>query len=147
MRLCLVHHADAVGTEVNSQRPLSSRGREQAARLAAKIRARAFTPAAVWHSGKLRARETAAACLSACNPFAEFRMIRGVRPDDPPAILRETLVGETRDLLVAGHIPHLSAFLDLVTPGARPFPLHGAVALESLDDSRTWTEVWREDAD
>ena len=109
------------------------------------MKARGFVPAAIWHSGKLRARQTAEAFLVACNPFAEFKMVRGVRPDDPPEILRDALLAETRDLIVAGHIPHLTAWLELAAPGSESFPLHGAVALQSDDEGRTWKEVWREE--
>jgi phosphohistidine phosphatase len=144
MVLCLVHHSSAVGPEVDPQRPLSTPGRAHAARLAARVKARGFVPAAIWHSGKLRAKQTAEAFLLACSPFGEFKMIRGVRPDDPPEMLREALRGETREVLVAGHIPNLSAVLDLLLPGRDPFPLHGAVALRTDDDGRTWAEAWRE---
>jgi len=144
VRLCLVHHSHAVGPEVDPQRPLSSAGRDHAARLADRVKARGFVPEAIWHSGKLRARQTAEAILVACNPFAEFKMVRGVRPDDPPEILRDALLAETRDLVVAGHIPHLTAWLELVAPGSETFPLHGAVALQSDDEGKTWKEVWRE---
>jgi phosphohistidine phosphatase len=143
MILCLVHHAAAVGPEVDPQRPLSTPGREHAAQLADRIKARGVVPAAIWHSGKLRAKQTAEACLVGCSPFAEFKMIRGVRPDDPPEMLRDTLRGETRDVLVAGHIPNLSAVLELLAPGRDPFPLHGAVALRSDDEGWTWVEAWR----
>ena len=145
MVLCLVHHAAAVGPQVDPQRPLSTPGRDHAAALAARLKARGFVPAAVWHSGKLRARQTAEACLLACSPFAEFRMIRGVRPDDPPEMLCDALRGETRDVLVAGHIPHLAAVLDRLAPGRDPFPMHGAVALRSADGVQTWVEAWREE--
>jgi len=145
MVVYLVHHAAAVGPEVDPQRPLSTPGRDHAARLAARVKARGGAPAAIWHSGKLRARQTAEICLLACSPFAEFKMIRGVRPDDPPEMLRDALLGETRDVLVAGHIPNLTAVLELLAPGRDPFPLHGAVALRSEDDGRTWTEIWREE--
>jgi len=145
MILCLVHHAAALGPDFDPQRPLSTPGLAQAARLAARIAARGFAPAAVWHSGKLRARQTAEACLLACAPFAEFKMIRGVRPDDGPELLIDALRGETRDVLVAGHIPHLTAVLDRLCPGRAGFPLHGAVAVQTTDGGRTWTELWREE--
>jgi phosphohistidine phosphatase len=145
MRLCLVHHSQAVGAEIDPQRPLSTEGRDHATRLAGRVKERGFVPAVIWHSGKLRARQTAEAFLVACNPFAEFKMIRGVRPDDPPEILRDALMTETRDLIVAGHIPHLTAWLELVVPSSAAFPLHGAVALQTDDDGQTWVEVWREE--
>jgi len=144
MRLCLVHHAHALGPEVDPQRPLSTQGLSHAAGLADRVKARGFVPAVIWHSGKLRARQTAEAFLMACNPFAEFKMIRGVHPDDPPEILRDRMRVETRDVLVAGHIPHLTAWLESALPGCPEFPLHGAVALQSEDDGVTWTELWRE---
>ena len=146
MRLCLVNHALALGPEVDPQRPLSTPGREHALALAGRVKARGFVPALIWHSGKLRARQTAEAFLTTCNPFAEFKMIRGVHPDDPPDILSDRLRAETRDVLVAGHIPHLTAWLDLALPGSERFPLHGAVAVQSDDGGATWRELWREDS-
>jgi phosphohistidine phosphatase len=144
MILCLVHHAHALGPEVDPQRPLSTPGREHALGLAGRVKARGFVPAVIWHSGKLRARQTAEAFLTTCNPFAEFKMIRGVHPDDPPEILSDRLRAETRDVLVAGHIPHLTAWLERALPASAAFPLHGAVAVESDDDGQTWRELWSE---
>ena len=142
MRLALVHHADAVGPDVDPQRPLSSKGLEHADRVAAQTKGSGFSPAAIWHSGKLRARQTAEAFLRACNPFAEFRMVRGLSPDDPPEIMRDALRGEERDLLVAGHIPHIAALLQRLVADAAPFPAHGVVILEREADG-SWKEVSR----
>jgi phosphohistidine phosphatase len=142
MRLALVHHADAVGPDVDPQRPLSALGHEQADRLAAQTKAAQFSPAVIWHSGKLRARQTAEAFLRACNPFAEFRMVRGLHPDDPPEIIRDALAGESQDLLVVGHMPHIPALLQMLVPGAAEFPAHGLVMLER-DDQGGWEEIWR----
>ena len=82
MYLYLVHHGDAVAPEVDPGRPLSTQGLEAANRLAAEAGARAAKPAVVWHSGKLRARQTAEAFWSACNPRAEFATARDLSPDD-----------------------------------------------------------------
>ena len=142
MRVALVHHADAVGPDVDPQRPLSSQGLDHAERVAAQAKAAGFSPAAIWHSGKLRARQTAEAFLRACNPFAEFRMVRGLHPDDPPAIMRDALREEERDLLVAGHMPHIAALLQLLVSDAAQFPLHGLVMLEKGTDGE-WKEVYR----
>jgi phosphohistidine phosphatase len=142
MLLALVHHADAVGPDVDPQRPLSSLGLEQADRLAARAKAAKFSPATIWHSGKLRGRQTAEAFLRACNPFAEFRMVRGLRPDDPPEIIRDALRGETRDLLAVGHMPHIAALLPMLVSDAAPFPPHGLVILETTDGV-SWKETWR----
>jgi len=143
MQLILVHHADAVGPEVDPQRSLSMAGRFDVDRLAAAAAAKGVKPAVIWHSGKLRARQTAEAFLRRCNPLAEFKMVRGLRPDDPAEILRDVLRGEDRHLLVVGHMPHIAELLRLVAAGAQPFPLHGLVTLESRDGGASWEEMWR----
>jgi phosphohistidine phosphatase len=135
MRVFLVHHADAVGPDVDPQRPLSSLGRMQAAELADAAAALGFRPAAIWHSGKRRSRETAEAFLRACAPFADFKMIRGLRPDDPPEWLRDELAVETRDVLLVGHMPHIARLTHLLTAGAAAIPLHGMLGLERDADA------------
>jgi phosphohistidine phosphatase len=143
MLICLVHHADALGPHVDAQRPLSTPGQAQALRVAEAIRGHGFTADAIWHSGKLRARQTAEACWRIVNPLADFKMVRGLRPEDSAAIIRDTLLGDTRNLLLVGHMPHLPALLSLLVGSPEDFPLHGAVALQSDDGGETWREIWR----
>jgi len=141
MQVYLIHHADAVGPADDPQRPLSALGRSQADRLAAEVLARGFRPLAIWHSGKLRARQTAEHFWRACNPFAEFKMVRGLRSEDPPGWIRDELAHETRDVLLVGHMPHIAALARMLA-GEAAFPLHGAVAFER-DETGRWTESWR----
>ena len=146
MQLFLVHHGDAVGPAVDTRRPLSASGREAAERLATESSKRGAHPAVVWHSGKLRARQTAEAFWRACNALAEFSATRDLQPDDPPEWLRDRLRGETRDVLITGHFPHLPRLLALLlTRGVTTvsFPQHGIVAIVSDDEGETWREVWR----
>jgi phosphohistidine phosphatase len=141
MKAILVHHADAVGPDVDPQRPLSARGRAQAAQLADALRDRGISPAAIWHSGKLRSRQTAEAFLRH-SPFADFRMVRGLRPDDPPIWMRADLMAEDRDILLVGHMPSIAALADALVSGRAAFPLHGLIGAER-DDRGTWTELVR----
>jgi len=140
----LVHHGDAVGPDVDPRRPLSDHGRADVERLAAAAAARGAKPVVVWHSGKLRAKQTAQAFWRACNALAEFSATRDLQPDDPPHWIRDRLRGEARDILIAGHYPHLPRLLQEMCSAAPPFPQHGVVALES-DDGETWKEIWRLD--
>jgi phosphohistidine phosphatase len=144
--LFLVHHGRAVGPEVDPRRPLSDTGCAAVERLAAAAAARGARPAVVWHSGKLRARQTAEAFWRRCNALAGFSASRDLQPDDPPEWMRDRLRGESRDLLIAGHFPHLDRLLALLTgprESGREFPAHGVVALETPDEGETWREVWR----
>jgi phosphohistidine phosphatase len=142
VRVCLVHHADAVGPGLDSQRPLSDIGRSQAERLAVRARELGIRPDVIWHSGKVRSRQTAEPFLRACNPFADFRMVRGLRSDDPVEWMRDELAAETREVLLVGHMPHIAALAQTLVPAAASFPLHGLVAVERGEDG-TWTELFR----
>jgi phosphohistidine phosphatase len=162
--LYLVHHGDAVGPEVDSARPLSTRGRADVDNLAQKAAERGAKPSLVWHSGKLRAKQTAEAFWRRCNPFARFVAARGLQPDDPPNWILEAVqfawavedspdtennapisTAPAPDIMLVGHFPHLPRLLGLLLTGsdetAAEFPKNGVVALSESDGK--WTEEWR----
>ena len=143
MFLFLIHHGEAVGPELDARRPLSPRGQVQADQVAAAAASRGARPLVVWHSGKLRAKQTAEAFWRACNPLAELTATRDVQPDDPPQWIRDRLHAETRDIAIAGHFPHLPRLVGLLLGGVEHFPPHGVVALTTDDDGETWREIWR----
>src|SRR3972149_6769213 len=141
----LVHHADAVGPDVEPQRPLSLGGRMHADFLAQHALERGTRPVAIWHSGKLRARQTAEAFWRTCNPLAEFKAIRGLQPTDPPEGTKDLLAGETRDGMLVGPMPGLPRIFRLLVAGNEDaeleFPQHGFVALAPHDHG--WPGGWR----
>ena len=151
MNLFLVHHGHAVGPDVDPRRPLSPEGRERVVRAAAEAARRGARPAVVWHSGKLRARQTAEEFWRTCNALGEVAASRDLQPDDPPEWLRDRLRDEPRDVMIAGHFPHLPRLMTLLLSGrddsAAPFPVHGVVALTTEDGGQTWREMWRIEAE
>ncbi len=152
MFVYLVHHGHAVNPGVDPQRPLSRQGRDQTDTLSARAAARGVRPDVIWHSGKLRARQTADAYRRACNPLAEFSATRWMQPDDPPR-LADLLGVETRDVMLVGHMPHLDRLRCRLiqlshgahdAPHAGSFPLNGVVAVERTETG--WAERWRLEA-
>ena len=144
--LYLVHHGDAVGPDVNPMRPLSDRGREHVEALARFAAANGAKPDVVWHSGKLRARQTAEAFWRHCNALATFAAAHGLQPTDPTTWIADAVAAERCDVMLVGHFPHLPRLLGSLLSGrpeAAPadFPLHGIVALEQ--SGGRWVEVWR----
>lgn len=144
--MILVHHGDAVAAAADPMRPLSARGREDVEALARQAADRGARPRAIWHSGKLRARQTAEAYWRACNPLAEFSAMKGLQPGDPPEWMADRLLAEDGEVMLVGHMPHLSrlaATLRGASAGdASPaFPTNGAVCLEKSREG--WTERWR----
>jgi phosphohistidine phosphatase len=144
--LFLVHHGDAVGPDVNPMRPLSDRGRVEVDMLAQQAADRGTKPDVIWHSGKLRAKQTAEAYLRRCNPLAAFSAARGLQPTDPTNWIADSIAEETKSIMLVGHFPHLPRLLGrLITgdlqAGPADFPLNGIVALEDVEGR--WTERWR----
>jgi phosphohistidine phosphatase len=140
--LFLVHHADAVDANVDPQRPLSDAGRRHAEELAGRAQNRSVKPTVIWHSGKLRARQTAELFWRACNPLADFAAARGLQPADPPEWIRDVVAGDPRDIMLVGHMPHIARLLELLVGRGEGFPAHGLVALKREDSG--WSEEWRE---
>ena len=149
MFVYLVHHGHAVNPDVDPQRPLSRKGRDQVETLSSQAAGRDVHPDVIWHSGKLRARQTAEAYWRACNPLAGFSATRWMQPDDPPR-LADLLGVETGDVMLVGHMPHLDRLLRRLVhlrdhaPQAGAFPLNGLVAVERTETG--WAERWRLEA-
>ena len=146
VRLYIAHHGDAVGPQENPMRPLSATGQQQVTDLAAEAAGRGVRPRVIWHSGKLRARQTAEAYWRACNPLAQVTAARGLLPGDPPAWIADRMLAEDGELMVVGHMPHLPSLLALLLTGTTDapdagFPLNGLVCVE--EQAGTWTERWR----
>ena len=144
MTILLIHHAEAVSPYEDPQRPLTDAGHAHAQDLATRVKARGFAPAVIWHSGKLRGRQTGHAFLQHCAPFASFTMVKGLSPEDPVEPITLAIQRDTRDLALVGHWPHLPALLHHLSPASAPMPRYGAVALTTDDEGVTWREVWRE---
>ena len=146
MHLYLIHHGVAVGPEEDARRPLSNVGMAGVARVAAKAAGLGAKPDVVWHSGKLRAKQTAQEFWRACNALAEFAVSKDLQPEDPPQWIRDRLRGESRDIAIAGHFPFLPRLLALLTIGGQAgadFPLNGIVALVTDDEGDSYRELWR----
>ena len=127
-------------------RPLSEPGHAASAHLATAAAIRGVSPDLVWHSGKLRARQTAELFWRTCNPLATFSVARGLQPTDPPKQILEQLKRDDRSIVLVGHLPHLVRLLrvlcgQLPDSATTDFPVHGCVALERKGE--TWKELWR----
>jgi phosphohistidine phosphatase len=150
VNLYLAHHGDAVAADVDPQRPLSEHGRLTVQWVALEAARRDARPGIIWHSGKLRARQTAEEFRRACNPLADFSAARGLQPSDPPEWIRDRLLAESGEIMIVGHMPHLPRLLQLLlsSPGSpspdAAFPPHGVVALEH--GTSGWIERWRVEA-
>jgi phosphohistidine phosphatase len=117
MDLYLVRHGDAVSAVENPQRPLSSAGRrrvEQTARLALE---RKIQVSRIYHSGILRAQETAEILAEHIMPVSGIAPLSGLLPEDDPAMVKAEIDSATDSILLVGHLPFLSRFAALLVHG------------------------------
>jgi phosphohistidine phosphatase len=128
MRIYLVRHAEAASGEPDHERPLTSMGREQAARVAERLATTDPRPVAVLTSPLLRARQTAeliAAPLD-LDPEPDQRLAPGATAADLRAA-----VADRGDTVVVGHQPDCGNIAAELTGGAEPaFPPGGMVVIE-----------------
>lgn len=108
MLLYLVQHGKAKSKEEDPNRPLTDEGRREVdAVMLLMLRYGAITASRVIHSGKLRAGETAQLIGSRIDVAVEES--DGLHPNDDPGIWEERLAEEDgQDILLVGHMPHLS---------------------------------------
>jgi len=118
MILYLVQHGDAVSEDENPERPLSDVGVTQVKKTAAFAAAcRAVTVQTIYHSGKLRARQTAEILGRHVQPKNGVRQTDGMTPNDDPQIWADRLTDMQDDIMLVGHLPHLSRLAALLLCG------------------------------
>ena len=147
MRIYLVRHGEAMSDQENPRRPLSPEGRRQVERVTGKALLAGAAPRHIFHSGKLRARETAeilARGLFPDAPCEDVRAVSGLSPDDDPASAAELAEVMEEDFLIAGHLPHLPRLVGLLTGQSLSFSTATMVCLERLErvPKPEWCVKW-----
>ncbi|MGQ0662176.1 MAG: phosphohistidine phosphatase SixA [Pseudomonadota bacterium] len=142
MKLYLVQHGDALPQDIDPDRPLSDKGRNDIRRLAEFLAGRPIRAQHVVHSGKTRARQTAELLAAALAPGANVEARSGLDPNDPTEPLAASVSLWDQDALVIGHLPFLGKFVARLV-GVREDPIVAyhpgtLVGLERGKDGR-WT--------
>ena len=146
MRLYLIRHGEAAPEEVDPNRPLTPKGRRQAERVASFLRPLGISVSAVWHSGKLRAAQTAEILASGVNSTSGVLERKGLGPMDPVDPVREAVEKADGDLMVVGHLPLLEKLASSLVLGSEDRDLAtflevSAVCLEGGRDPG-WRIAW-----
>lgn len=107
MRLYLAQHGEAVDKQDDPQRPLSEAGTADVQAMAACLAQAGIRVARSWHSGKLRAQQTADLLAAAVQPGGAAQAVEGIAPRDPvDEFILDSDVWED-DTLVVGHLPFM----------------------------------------
>jgi phosphohistidine phosphatase len=117
MTVYLLRHGAALREGDDNGRPLSLQGRGEAGIVAGILAKLGVTVPVIYHSGKLRAQETAEIVASHLSPAPGVETLSGLHPGDDPEIAGDLLETERRSLILTGHLPHLARLTSLLTTG------------------------------
>jgi phosphohistidine phosphatase len=115
MIVYLVRHAEALSEQEDPARPLSELGKANVQRIARLLADRLkIFPGYVCHSSKARASQTAAILSEHIPGIPTLEERDGLLPMDDPSIWGERLQTMDRDVMLVGHLPHLSRLASLL---------------------------------
>ena len=117
MEFYLVRHGEAVSQTVNGQRLLTPGGRRDVARIGRAAAQRGIQPSQIFHSGLLRAQQTAEILSESLGRVEGVHELVGLRPDDDPMIAKAELESSTVSLMLVGHLPHMSRLASFLVAG------------------------------
>ena len=146
MLLILIRHGDADPGNNDDTRTLSDLGRMQAVHIGNWLRKRGFPISPmIWHSNKVRTRETAAIIRDAAGWESELREVEGLRPSSSVEPIVSRISAEDGDLVIVTHLPFVSILAArLADNGSNvnewSFPTCGTLVLER-GESDTWNAL------
>lgn len=141
-----MRHGQPVSAIENPERPLSNQGKNDIEKIAEFLHKAGVRIDQALHSGKTRARQTAAIMASRLNPKLKLQESPGLNPLDDVTRIADQIKEANKDLLIAGHMPHLGKLVSLLVVGNQSAPLinfqqGGLVCLEK-DDVDSWSVAW-----
>ena len=113
-KIYFAQHGLAANKAEDPNRPLSSDGIKQTESVARQLQHSSSPVSQIFHSGKLRAAQTAEIFASVIN-IAEISAIKQLSPGDNVRLLAQNLT--TENALYVGHLPHLNKMVSYLVCG------------------------------
>ena len=146
MHLYLVQHGAAKSEAEDPHRGLTNEGRRDVERMAHSLAPLRLGLDRIEHSGKLRARQTAEILAAHLQPAEGTHEIAGLAPHDDVEPVGARLQQEPKNLMIVGHLPHLSHLASRLLGFDRDravvrFQMAGVVRLDR-DEAGQWAVCW-----
>jgi phosphohistidine phosphatase len=146
MKVLLAQHGDSLPEHVDPERPLSGRGRDDVMRMARLIGASGVRVTRIFHSGKLRARQTAELLAPHIASAAVVKAVSGLDPNDPVEPMANRVTEWTDDTLLVGHLPFMGRLVAWLVGAAGDRQVTafqpGSVVCLERDAAGTWAIAW-----
>jgi phosphohistidine phosphatase len=146
MFLYLVQHAEALPEDVDPTRSLSEKGIGDIKRVAEFVAKMNITPKEAYHSGKMRALQTAQILNDYLRIEKGISETDALAPMDDPQTWFERISKMNEDLMLVGHLPHLARLAALILCGDEKknivdFKMGGIVCLKRFENAN-WSVEW-----
>ena len=146
MKLYLVQHGDSLEKESDPERPLSAKGIKEIEMLAEFLSTRMPMVSTIFHSGKLRAKQTAELVALKISSNNGVQKLFGIEPTDPIAPMAYEIESWSEDTMLAGHLPFMSKLVSKLTTGDESIPIvnyepGSIVCLEKIIEKK-WLIQW-----
>ena len=115
-----MRHGEAGSAEDDARRPLTPAGRAAIERVAWRVAMASVRPDAIYHSGILRAQQTAEILARHLGVPENVRRRDGLQPEDPVPPVAEWLLRLTQEdhgLALVGHLPFLDRLASVLLVG------------------------------
>jgi phosphohistidine phosphatase len=142
----LVRHGEAFPETQDPARSLTPAGRASVERLGSLAAARGARPSAIFHSGILRAKQTAEILGAQLAPGLSVEAITGLEPEDDPAIAAAELAIAQEPIMLVGHLPHMNRLAALLVSGnlnSAVVDFSPASMVCCARGAAQWTLVWK----
>lgn len=146
MKLYLVQHAKAEVKAGESERTLTEEGTAELLKIASFLKIHAgVSPHTIYHSNKIRARQTADILAEQITPVHIQEVPTGMAPMDDIDEWVEKANQLTGDTMLVGHLPHLNKLASALLNGKKDktcitFCNAGVVCLLRKDNN--WSLLW-----
>jgi len=117
MDFYLARHGEAVADLIDPSRPLTRAGRDDVERVAHLAAEKAVQVSVIYHSGILRAGQTAEIFAAHLAPSGGVATLSGLRPEDDPSLAAAQLAVSGSPVMLVGHLPHMSRLAALLARG------------------------------
>jgi phosphohistidine phosphatase len=147
MKLYLIQHGEAKSEAEDPERSLTAKGEKEVivvSKIASRLQIR---PSRIYHSGKLRAKQTAEIIGSALKISDSFlQSAPGLNPNDAIHPWAERISKEKEDLMLVGHLPFLEKLISYLLCGDERARLvlfrYGAIVCLDQKEDNGWAVRW-----
>jgi phosphohistidine phosphatase len=117
LNLYILQHGEAVPKEIDPERPLSEHGNRDIRILALHMQNMDVQLGNVFHSGKLRAEQSARLVAETLSPEILPVKTEGLNPNDDPTVIIGDIEQMNENILIASHMPFVSRLCSILLTG------------------------------